>query len=543
MSQSPIVGSGLLIKGALKKVHRVALQFGNRHDHSIVDDYMLYLILHLQLILISIYRLKLHPLAKYPGPCLAALTDWYSVYHLFIGDRHEDFHRLHQKYGRFVRFGPNRISINSDTALKTIYSTNANVQKSQVYSTYKHFFAETDMSMTTIDRKKHAFKRRVNVQALTPTNVKSLEERILKNIRYFCDSLIEETSPTGWSVSKNMTKLFGYLVSDIMGDVTFSKNWNVQRQIRNRKFVEDGPLGVAGIHLTGYMPMLLSCGLDKVLFRPLRKGIIELSALSKSITDWRVSRSESLHGDLFSHLLKAQDPQTGRSFDQNELVAEAGLLIVGGTDTTITAMTATLFYLLKNPAALNRVRAEVRAEFKTLEDIRISPKLEACTFLAACIQESLRICPPVGSLLPREVLPGGIVVDGEFFAAGTDIGVPHYALHHHEQYYPEPQQYRPERWLSSNNGVKDMHYPTSTAQSAFTAFGVGRTSCIGRYLAEQEMRLTIGRLTWLYDMRFADIKDAANQANDKGNKDEAQFRTLDRFVSMHDGPMVQFKHR
>jgi hypothetical protein len=41
-----------------------------------------------------------HPLAKYPGPWWAGLTDWYSVYHIFKGDRHLDFYRLHERYGK-----------------------------------------------------------------------------------------------------------------------------------------------------------------------------------------------------------------------------------------------------------------------------------------------------------------------------------------------------------------------------------------------------------------------------------------------------------
>ena len=103
--------------------------------------------------------------------------------------------------------------------------------------------------MTTVDRKKHAYKRRVNVQALTPAAVKSLEERISRNVRFFCDSLVEEPESGEWSSPMDMTLCVGYLISDIMGDVTFSKNWNVQRDPRYRKFVEEGPLGVAGIHL------------------------------------------------------------------------------------------------------------------------------------------------------------------------------------------------------------------------------------------------------------------------------------------------------
>ncbi|PVH92930.1 hypothetical protein DM02DRAFT_500110, partial [Periconia macrospinosa] len=69
----------------------------------------------------SLYRVFLHPLSKYPGPLIGKITDWYSVYHCVKGDRHLDFYLLHQKYGTVVRYGPNRISVNSATALHSIY--------------------------------------------------------------------------------------------------------------------------------------------------------------------------------------------------------------------------------------------------------------------------------------------------------------------------------------------------------------------------------------------------------------------------------------
>ena len=287
------------------------------------------------------------------------------------------------------------------------------------------------------------------------------------------------------------------------------------------------------------MPSLLRLGLDKLLFRPLIEGTKQLGELSKSITDWRVAQGDTLEGqDLFSHLLRARDPETGKCFSHDELVAEASLFIVGGTDTTITAISATLFYLLKNPAALRRVQSEVRETFSNAREICMGPRLEGCTYLTACIEESLRICPPTGSLLPREVLPGGIKIDDEVFPAGTDIGVPHYALHHNEEYYPNPFQYHPERWIGGD---------VETVRSAFAAFGVGRTACIGKHLAYQEMRLVLGRMLWSFDMQFV------GESVDGGTKDrrrdgvgklvEEEFRTLDRFVSMHEGPMVRFRAR
>ena len=50
---------------------------------------------------IIIYRLYFHPLSHYPGPFWARFTDWYTVYHCYIGDRHLDFYRLHLKYGSY----------------------------------------------------------------------------------------------------------------------------------------------------------------------------------------------------------------------------------------------------------------------------------------------------------------------------------------------------------------------------------------------------------------------------------------------------------
>ena len=47
----------------------------------------------------AVYRLSFHPLAKYPGPWSGAMTDWYTVYHCIVGDRHIDFYQLHCKYG------------------------------------------------------------------------------------------------------------------------------------------------------------------------------------------------------------------------------------------------------------------------------------------------------------------------------------------------------------------------------------------------------------------------------------------------------------
>ena len=58
--------------------------------------------LSVKIIALIVYRISFHPLSKYPGPFLSKITNWYSVYHAWKGDRHLDFFELHETYGKSV---------------------------------------------------------------------------------------------------------------------------------------------------------------------------------------------------------------------------------------------------------------------------------------------------------------------------------------------------------------------------------------------------------------------------------------------------------
>ena len=290
------------------------------------------------------------------------------------------------------------------------------------------------------------------------------------------------------------------------------------------------------------MPFLLRLKLDQLLFRKLAQGTRRFQALSKSISDWRVAQDDSLGlRDLFSHLLSAKDPETNRGYTQEELVAEAGILIVGGSGTTATSLTSTIFYLLHYPETLLTLRREIREQFHDIEEISIGVKLSACRFLFACIDEAMRLSPAIGAMLPREILPGGLTVDGEHFPAGTDIGVSGYSIHHNERYYADSFNFMPERWLLSANSVPNASL--ILARSAFCPFGVGRTSCVGKYLAYQEMGIALARIVWLFDMRLQPetTLGEGDAALGEGRGRKNEFQLYDRFVSTHEGPLVQFR--
>ncbi|KAF2973101.1 hypothetical protein GQX73_g675 [Xylaria multiplex] len=417
------------------------------------------------------------------------------------------------------------------------------------------------MSLTTTDHKLHAFRRRVNAKALTPTAVKALENRVKPHVDYLI-SLIQRSCSSEnrlWSSGHNMADRISFCIADIMGDVTFSQHWDVQRNTTNRHFVHDLPKGVAGIHLVGHMKWLFMFNLHSVLFNELITGVSSLMELSRTFANKR--RADKPHDDdIWAHLLASEDPKSGRKFTHEELISEASLFIIGGTDGMISSVTATLFYLVHNPHTLERLTREIRDAFPASDDhacpIRFaSRELQEIVYLPACIDEAMRISPPVPSILPRVVGPGGITVEGEFFPEGVDLGIPHYSLHRSLEYFPEPLTYKPERWIrpqsnyfadgQSQNCADTLSAGTGQAPS-FTPFGAGRSSCIGKHMAYQEMSYILARLIWQFDMRLDPERGHIGEGVSGGREGRTrkdEFQVYCNFVSRVEGPVVQFRQR
>lgn len=498
-----------------------------------------------------IYRVFFHPLAKYPGPLLAKLTDAYMLYYAWRGDRHLEFWRMHEKYGKFVRFGPNALSANSNTALKEIYGFRANVRKAEFYDAFVHPAPNTHNAR---DRDLHARKRRVLSHAFSDGAIKEVERYILANIRTFCEAIgdygraIQDNK--GWSAPKNMSDWCNWLAMDILGDLCFGKAFHMLDRPDNRYAVD--LVGVAAQRhlLCGTMPIVNKLSLDKILFHKIAAGRAKYMAYSRQqLTERTALGDETDRRDFFYHLLKARDPETGQGFTTPELWGESNLLIIAGSDTTSTAMAATLFYLVRNPAALAKVTDEIREKFSSLEDIQLGPVLNSCHYLRACIDEAMRLSPSVGGLLPREVLAGGMTIDGEMVPEGTIVGTPHYTIHHNANYYPEPFAYKPERWIASPGSEKEAgvrEQEVALAQSAFCPFSIGPRGCIGKGLAYVEMSITLARVLYMYDLRRAvGVEDPGEgkPGAEMGREKPSEFQLVDTFTSLKNGCMVEFRRR
>lgn len=219
------------------------------------------------------------------------------------------------------------------------------------------------------------------------------------------------------------------------------------------------------------------------------------------------------------------------------------MIVSIGGETTSTAICALFFYLSRNPEIYKRLANEIRSAFSSDEEIHGGPKLAGCRYLRACIDETLRITPPVSGTLWRELYADErdqpLIIDGHVVPSGTQVGVCIYSLHHNEKYFTDPYSFRPERWLVDDEAQIRLQ------NSAFCPFSVGPRACAGKAMAYLEFSLVVAKTLWAFDFRLAPGGKSGGGAPGKshGGRREDEFQLYDIFAAMHVGPELVFTAR
>lgn len=166
--------------------------------------------------------------------------------------------------------------------------------------------------------------------------------------------------------------------------------------------------------------------------------------------------------------------------------------------------------------------------------------------MRACIDEALRMSPPVGTGNGRETPASGITIDGEFLPGDVDVGVSTYAIHHNPEYYADPWTFRPERWIEGEQGV-GMGTDIAVARACFSAFSQGIRSCLGKGLAYTELTLVLASLLFATDFQFANAELAlvgrGREDGEYGRHHAREFQLKDCIVGQKQGPWLVYKRR
>jgi cytochrome P450 len=188
------------------------------------------------------------------------------------------------------------------------------------------------------------------------------------------------------------------------------------------------------------------------------------SILYETIAERRADPMTQLRDDTLSLLLRAEH-EDGSPLSEQEIRDEVLTMVMAGYETTTSGCAWALERLLRSPEKLERLTAELTAG-------------EDDAYLDAVVKETLRVRPVV-PVVARH-LAEAVELDGYVIPAGSTVMVSIYLVHNDEETYPEPAEFKPERFL---NGTPDG--------ASWIPFGGGVRRCIGARFAELEMKVVL----------------------------------------------------
>ena len=179
-------------------------------------------------------------------------------------------------------------------------------------------------------------------------------------------------------------------------------------------------------------------------------------------------------------LRESTDPETGRSFTDDEIRDQVLVFVAAGHDTTATALTMALQLLGLHPDVQAQAAAEI-AEHSPVESAEDAGRLR---YVTAVLDETMRLYPSAPGTGRRAT--EDTTVDGYRVPRGSNVYTNFWGLHRHPDLYPHPEAFRPERFVD----VPALDRPRHT----YLPFGSGPRACIGAHTAVLEMQLILATI-------------------------------------------------
>ncbi|TDL25279.1 cytochrome P450 monooxygenase pc-bph [Rickenella mellea] len=480
------------------------------------------LLAHLVQYVIDPHRIRANDV---PGPFVAKFTEAWLGWVAAQGHRSEVVHKVHQKYGPFVRLAPNHVSISDPEALQIVYAHGNGALKSDFYDA---FFNIRRTLFTTRDRAEHTRKRKIVSHVFAPKSTREFEPHIRAHVGSLLrqwDRLADggakgeqgSDGQGGWKGHNGRVWLdalpwYNYLAFDIIGDLAFGSPFgmiNAGRDYAAVAVTQSDALSGNEKVTTTYIPAVqilndrgdfsASMGVLPPWVRPLvrklpwyangSKAVKNLAGLAVAAVSKRLAEPSG-RTDLLSKLQEGKDDD-GNPMGRDELTAEALTQLIAGSDTTSNSSCAITFHLAANPSVQAKLQQELDNALGTEDDpVAHYEDVKRLTYLEAVINEGLRMHSTSAMGLARIVPAGGLTVLGTHFPPGTVLSVPSFSIHRDKATWgDDADYYRPERWMERDPAL---------IQRAFNPFSFGPRACIGRNLAMMELSIIIASVLRRY---------------------------------------------
>lgn len=450
-----------------------------------------------------LYRLFFHPLAKFPGPKLAALSNWYEFYYdvLLQGKFTTHLQELHKQYGPIIRITPTELHINDPEFYDQIYSRNSRRDK---YSYFSGRFGYASDSFSTIDHDVHRLRRKPLNPMFSAKRIGEFQPVIRENLEKLCQKIAQYQND-GQVVPLN--RAWMAVTTDIITEYAFAKSYN---QVDSPNFQDTLHEALVAIYTTGqfalHFPIVFPI-LDRLpdwfvlLAQPALQPVVGLRKdLARKVGDIRKGINEGhkmvSHPTIFHELLNSDLPASEKT--DARLGDEAQLIVAAGLITTSWALTVGSFHITANKTIYAKMHEELRTAGVKAGAVPDWHKLEALPYLNGCVHEAVRLAHGVSTRNPR-LAPETELRYGQWaIPKNTPVSMTTVDVLMNETIFPSPREFRPERWIEDPG-----------LERSFVPFSRGSRQCLGINLALAELYIAFATVFSRFEFELfeTDVSD------------------------------------
>ncbi|OOF93300.1 hypothetical protein ASPCADRAFT_53047 [Aspergillus carbonarius ITEM 5010] len=461
----------------------------------------------------SIYCLYFHPLRKFPGPKLAAITHLVEFYYDVMQDGKFlwEIEKMHEKYGPIVRINPRELHIKDPHYYDQIYVSGGKRRNKDPH--FVPLFSAPLSMITTIDHEHHRFRRGLLSNFFSKKSVTNIAPLIQSKISSLTDRF-EQAYRDGTTL--DLTAAFCALTGDIIFHYTFGENLGFLHDNGFKNDIRGSILELESInHLNRFASILIHffqlmpSGI-LTLFKPATAALLgEVTkrserALARSGQQSSDQKDQSLVEALSSPTIPADERTLAR------LKEESMILLSGGTESPANALSVAAFHLYNDKSIVSKLRDELQPVMRCSGETLPLADLEQLPYLTGVVNEALRLSYGLISRPPR-IAPDEALIYGDFtIPPGTPLSTSSYFMNTDPTIFPNPEAFNPDRWtLAKGRGENLTRFMAS--------FGKGSRACIGMNLGYAELYYTIAAMARWFDFELCETTgDNIRVVRDRG---------------------------
>ncbi|CEJ56540.1 Putative CND5p [Penicillium brasilianum] len=334
-------------------------------QRSVLIKYF-FTLLGLAFVYLAALRIIFHPLRKIPGPKLAALTGWYEFYFDVVdnGTLVKHLPRIHQKYqSPVIRISPYHVHVNDPEFYHVVYRAGTDYLKAPYF--YKGL-GNPESLISILDPAKHRIFRNTIAPLFSPASIDSFAPRIHQLIQKTAGKIAEELETRQPISIQHLFRCFGV---DMVYVTLFGRpDEFVENYKQPHGLIQSMDQFTDRMWLIKHFPFL-----NKFTQRlPSRFQLPGYASFLKQCEAWvEETRARRVKGQMttaegittvFDAMLQPNEDKHYDSRTSTELIDEAALLIIAGSDTSAYTLTCATYYLLSTPVALDALREELDAK-------------------------------------------------------------------------------------------------------------------------------------------------------------------------------------